>query len=301
MNTLFEESDYLNSPIEAFPFDSERETYPVKAHWHYFCEMLYVIRGEGNIICNEKEYSIAPGDVVLFHPQAVHAIYGDKPIYYYVIKFDLNLLKTNGNHFIGLGHIVHNAFGDLKAPILLRDSQFSFLNVREIFETCIREVNTREYGYDLCVQSQLTLLLTGFLRIWRSLGFDTDKAATNPVDSHAMYSIAQYIDQNLGKNLKVEELAAKCNMSYSYFAKRFRALYGRSCKEYIEFVRVSRVKDMLLFTDFDLNYISQETGFSDCSHLIRTFKKLENITPKQYRLQHEKEFRLQNARTGRGL
>ena len=38
----------------------------------------------------------------------------------------------------------------------------------------------------------------------------------------------------------------------------------------------------------DLTYISQETGFSDCSHMIKTFRKYKNITPKQYRLQNTK-------------
>ena len=68
----------------------------------------------------------------------------------------------------------------------------------------------------------------------------------------------------------------------------FHDLYGQSCKEYIEFIRISKVKDLLLFTDFDLSYISQKTGFSDCSHLIRTFKKKTGITPKHFRMQHIK-------------
>ena len=43
---------------------------------------------------------------------------------------------------------------------------------------------------------------------------------------------------------------------------------------------------LLLFTGFDLNYISQENGFSDCSHLIHAFKKQYRMTPHQYRLKH---------------
>ena len=35
-------------------------------------------------------------------------------------------------------------------------------------------------------------------------------------------------------------------------------------------------------------YISQETGFSDCSHMIKTFRKYKNITPKQFRMQNTK-------------
>jgi len=73
-------------------------------------------------------------------------------------------------------------------------------------------------------------------------------------------------------------------MSYSYFAKSFHNLYGRSCKEYIEFIRISKAEELLLFTDCDLSYISQETGFADSSHLIKTFRRLKGMTPRQYKL-----------------
>ncbi|NLG02985.1 MAG: helix-turn-helix transcriptional regulator, partial [Clostridia bacterium] len=80
-----------------------------------------------------------------------------------------------------------------------------------------------------------------------------------------------------------------CGMSYSYFAKNFKQLYGKSCKEYIEFIKICKADDMLLFTDFNLDYISQETGFTDCSHFIKTYKKLKGITPKQRRLSYHKQ------------
>lgn len=40
--------------------------------------------------------------------------------------------------------------------------------------------------------------------------------------------------------------------------------------------------DRLHFTNLDLTYISQKTGFADCSHLIRTFKKYTGTKPKQW-------------------
>lgn len=287
MNTLFEKSDCLNSPLEAFFFDSDNERYPVKAHWHYFCEMLYILSGNGYILCNEKEYTIKPGDFVFFHPQAVHAIYSDGPISYQVIKFNIGLLKSAGSHMPSFSRLSAAAAISDKAPIILPETAFAGLSVKEIFETCIHEMQEKQYGYDLCIQSHLTNLLTHLFRIWRANGFDTDLAVQPPSDHQTLFSIAEYIDENLSQPLHVEELAEKCSMSYSQFTRQFRELYGRSCREYIEFIRISRVKDLLLFTDSDLSFISQETGFADCSHLIHTFKKVEHITPKQYRLRRE--------------
>ena len=98
--------------------------------------------------------------------------------------------------------------------------------------------------------------------------------------------ILEYIDNHIGESLKIEELASMCNMSYSHFAKEFKQLYGQTCKDYILSAKIHRAEDLLQFTDYDLNYISQEIGFSDCSHFIKYFKQFHKITPKQYRMKY---------------
>ena len=98
------------------------------------------------------------------------------------------------------------------------------------------------------------------------------------------FSVLEYIDLHSSENINIEELASKCGMCYSNFAKQFKAQYGKTCKEYIEFVRICKADTLLLYTDRTLDYISQETGFTDSSHFIRTYKKIRGITPKQRRI-----------------
>ncbi len=100
----------------------------------------------------------------------------------------------------------------------------------------------------------------------------------------SLYHILEYIDIHSGEPIEIHELAEMCHMSYSHFAKLFRENYGRSCKEYVTYIRLNKAQDLLFHTDYDLNYIAQETGFFDCSHFIRTYKKWKGITPKQERM-----------------
>ena len=67
-----------------------------------------------------------------------------------------------------------------------------------------------------------------------------------------------------------------------------REMYGIGCKEYIEKVRISKVEHYLLFTDYDLRYISRETGYADCSHMIKDFRRLMGTTPGQFRQERKK-------------
>lgn len=144
----------------------------------------------------------------------------------------------------------------------------------------------KRYGYDSFLRSSIIQLTVELLRIWREHGFTQESDSTEKEDDFSIHDVLMYIDTHSQENIRVDELAKMCHMSYSYFAKTFHRLYGQSCKEYIEFVRLSKVENLLLFTNYDLNYISNETGFADCSHLIRVFKRKYRMTPKQYRLAH---------------
>ena len=157
------------------------------------------------------------------------------------------------------------------------------------FRKCIEEIHRQAYGNNQLIQCQINELLIEIIRHWISLGFIIDNVSYHE-DTYDIYTITEYIDQHMSAELSVPEIAETCNMSYSYFAKKFPAVYGKTCKEYLEERRLYKVEEYLLFTNLDLNYIAQETGFSDCSHMIKSFKKKHTITPKKYRDEHRQTF-----------
>lgn len=285
MQYLFEYSDTLNSPYEACLFDTRKYEFPVRPHWHYFMEFIYMLEGTGIIECNGTSYVLNPGDLIVFHPEAIHAIYyaTKEHLRYEVLKFDMNKLYTENSYAPKLQIILRKAGKDENAGIYFKEEELRGIPVKETFERCRQELEERDYGYDIILHDRICNLLVALIRIWRKNGFDTNMIKAEDTKTDAFHEITAYIDAHIGDALKVEELATMCNMSYSYFAKRFKQFYGRSCKEYIELVRVCKAEDLLMFTDYDLSYISQETGFSDSSHLIKTFKNWKGVTPKQYR------------------
>lgn len=294
MNSLYEYSDRLNSPYECFLFDTQLYAFPVRPHWHYFMEILFMLEGTAMINCDQNTYVLEPGDIILFLPQQIHSIYSTTniPLKYYVLKFDINQLSpsanASGSTFSGIHFpsLFRSARGNESASLYLPTETLEGLPIEQLFSDCQKEMDGQEYGYRILMQSCINTLLTYVLRIWRANGFDTDQALAMPKEADSILTITEYIDSHAHEALKVEELAALCHMSYSYFAKSFRELYGQSCKKYIEFIRLAKAEDLLLFTNLDLNYISQETGFSDCSHFIKAFRGKHGMTPKQFRREH---------------
>lgn len=292
MNSLFEYSDRLNAPYECFVFNAGVENFPVHAHWHYFMEIIYIIEGTAMVNCDTESYTLYKGDLILFLPHQIHSIYPvlDVPLSYYVLKFDIGQLALGSSVSrtvaggVNLNSLFRIAKNNPAARICFRAKELREIPLKDIFKAACEEIDKKDYGYGIMLQAGIGTLLIHVLRIWRENGFDTDQAFAIKEEEQNINTIAEYIDSHIQENLKVEELAELCHMSYSYFAKTFREVYGQSCKKYIEFVRLCKAEDLLLFTNQDMNYISQETGFSDCSHFIKAFKARYGVTPKQYRM-----------------
>lgn len=284
MNTLYEKCDSLNSPIECFMDYGSRCSFPIKPHWHYFMEIIYIFEGNAEVRSGSTVISAGRGDMALFHPKAVHSISSDSPddLRYGVIKLDINCINMTADYAPKFRSIF--SFAEQRGmSIYFDNAQTEAIEASRIFENCIKEMQVRRYGYNDIIRSDISCLLVGVLRLWQESKFTIDSEVFADDGVYDIYNITEYIEENLGKGIKVTDISDMCRMSYSNFAKKFLRIYGKTCKEYMEELRYIKAREFLLFTDFDLTYISQETGFSDCSHLIKTFKQKSGLTPKQFR------------------
>ncbi len=292
MHYLYEEQDILHTPYEAFFFDTLKETFPVKAHWHYYVEMLYMLEGTAFVEVNQQEFYVSEGDLVLFHAGDVHAICSatGRHLQYMVLKFDCNRLSVNSSYTPRLSAVLQYARKSDRAGCFFSADRLSGLPVRRHFEACICEAARKEYGYDVRIHAEISSLLIEIIRLWQADGLSLQEIFSVGAETESsINTITEYIDRHAGEPLKVNALAAMCHMSYSHFAKCFKELYGRSCKDYLELIKIEKGEELLLFTDSSLSQISQELGFSDCSHFIRTFRKWKNSTPAQFRLQQRRQ------------
>ena len=286
MNDLFEYSDSLNAPFQAFSGNWKF----VKPHWHYFTEMVYLVSGKLYAEVEGKQLMMTAGDMVIFHPKQIHAFsdYDDKDeeaLYFYVIKFDDMILSNTTPGSPKLPKLLQSAYAKDKDNCmnLIKADDLKYNPIRLFFENCIWETRNKPFGYDIKVASMISLIITELIRIWQKKGIQFSEKVTFDQFSSKDFSVLEYIDKHSSENISIEYLAQQCGMCYSNFAKQFKAQYGRTCKEYIEFVRICKADSLLLYTDRTLDFISQETGFTDASHFIRTYKKIRGMTPKQRR------------------
>jgi AraC-like DNA-binding protein len=96
--------------------------------------------------------------------------------------------------------------------------------------------------------------------------------------------IKDYIDDHcLENSLSLHSIAEHLNMSPSYLSVSFKKHSGQTISDYILRARVEHAKSLLADHRLTITDIAQQVGYANNIGFIRAFKRLEGITPGQYR------------------
>jgi AraC-like DNA-binding protein len=91
----------------------------------------------------------------------------------------------------------------------------------------------------------------------------------------------EYLEDNLGRGVPLEELARLTNLSPFYLTRVFREEVGLPPHAYQTQARLGLARSLLL-RGWTAARVARETGFADQSHLTRRFKRLVGVTPGRY-------------------
>ena len=95
--------------------------------------------------------------------------------------------------------------------------------------------------------------------------------------------IAEKLDSEFTENPTTRELASEAGVHPVHLAKVFRKFYGQTINEHIQNLRVNYALRLLRNIEMPLTEVAALAGFSDQSHLTRTFKRLTSTTPGAFR------------------
>ncbi len=98
-----------------------------------------------------------------------------------------------------------------------------------------------------------------------------------------LLEVLSYIEENLSKNITIEELAQMVHFHPNYFTRFFRDHIGCSPIQYINKMRLNRAKDLLRTTSLSIKEITDLTGYNDPSYFSKNFKKNIGLSPIEYR------------------
>lgn len=96
--------------------------------------------------------------------------------------------------------------------------------------------------------------------------------------------VVDYIDQHLDEDLSVERLSQVANFSKFHFHRQFSCHTGISVHRYVQLMRLKRASYQLVFGGEErIIDIALNAGFENPESFSRSFKKIFDQTPSQFR------------------
>lgn len=228
------------------------------AHRHEFYEFEYILEGEGEYFVNGKAFPIKEGDMVFVTPMDLHSYKSVNGFRTITVQFILSRLNKELSELSKADACVISCDRQMQAA-------FSAIG-EEREEQAFSAVARRN-----CLERILILFMR---RI--NLGMQTEA----PI---AFSQIVGYINQNFRENLSLDEIAEKCGYSSAHFCRQFKKTTGVTFVDYLNSVRASHVKNLILAENMTITEICYDCGFGSVRSLNRAFLKKYGCSPMEYR------------------
>ncbi|WP_429141984.1 AraC family transcriptional regulator [Anaerotaenia torta] len=261
-----------------------------QAHIHNYIEIIYAISGKFQILLNNRIYYFGEGDMVLINANEIHKIHAltQGLNRYIVTKFEPEMLYTTAQPLFEMKYVM---------PFILNESTHQKIFGREEIEKTVvpdmihginREFAEKRYGYELAIRANIYNLFLFILRRWNEQNVDLNiDEEINGEIVKRLQDVFDYIESHYQEDITALQMAARCNLSYSYFSRLFTRIMKRSFREYLNYVRITKAERLLASSDLNITEIALQVGFSTSSYFIRQFKHYKDISPKQYQLKYQ--------------
>ncbi len=105
-----------------------------------------------------------------------------------------------------------------------------------------------------------------------------------PINQKQIYNdMLDYIEKNLSRNIKVQDIADAFKYNPKYLSHLFYKLCGTPLKQFILKRKIETANFMLSDKDMPIKEIAFNLGFSDVHNFTRAYKKQTGISPSEYR------------------
>ncbi|MDR2619326.1 MAG: AraC family transcriptional regulator [Treponema sp.] len=224
----------------------------------------YTISGRGRIDTADRSRDLLPGSLMIAAVPEEHVYYlpGDSEYWEFVF------LVMTGRDAIRTVKTVENYRGNvLSAEEIPKTMECYRGFLQDLFDQKVTtpfDNSSRSYG--LCMR-----LMEETENTW------------NPREKQSFGELLSLLQNNLYRDIAVEEMAAAMRLSRSHFTRLFTSVMGQSPRKYLEELRLKTALDVLCSENLPVKEAAARAGIYDVNYFCRIFKKRYGLPPGKYR------------------
>lgn len=198
-----------------------------------------------------------------------------------VAQRNLNQALTLSNQFFGeqtrldLSFVKsqYHVFSLISSLLLSYDSFTDNINKNEI-----------DYYLNTILSCEDKLSLQAELSSFLNLICGENSIEIKSIDSSLITKIKTYVDNNYSDcNMNIASIAYDMDLTPKYMSKLFKDETGDGLLNYINIVRINHAKELLKYSNTNVDEVAVLVGFSNSRSFRRNFHKVTGNTPTEYR------------------
>lgn len=249
--------------VEAYRFEGIAQPFPNHFHEYYVIGMIEA--GERGLSCKNREYTVHPGNVLLFNPGDNHACAQSDGG-----TLDYRALNISGEVMLDLAEEVT---GRRELPAF---SSNVILDQEVV--CCLRPLHERimrgacEFGGEEGLLLLISLLIQKY---GQAFPFHL------PECREEIETACAFMEQHYAERIRLDQICRCASLSKSTLLRAFTRSKGVTPYSYLENIRISRARK-LLEEGVPPIEAALRTGFSDQSHFTNYFSRFIGLAPGAY-------------------
>lgn len=228
-----------------------------------------VLEGSGRVDLEKKEYLLSPGDCAFLDCRSPYDHQTDAD----------DLWRLKWVHFYGSNmNGIYNKYrqrGGLPCFTSQYPQRYRAL-LDDLYDIAASDLYTR----DMKIYEKLTALLS----LLMEESWDATRSAQGQARSRCdIQSVKDYIDQHYMEKISLDDLARIFYINKFHLTRVFKMHYGISINSYIQQLRITQAKHLLRFSPLPIQTVALRCGLDDANYFSRMFKKIEGVSPGDFR------------------
>ncbi|WP_042276338.1 GH39 family glycosyl hydrolase [[Clostridium] dakarense] len=271
----------MNSIYESIKFSSKMQmnifihsVNYVQNHWHESLEILFVLKGNVNIVIDDTLYNLNQEDVIVINTNEVHTVSSNDDNMILALQIPIDFIKY---HYEDIENIKFNC----NSVWIKNENKDIIDNIRQILAKTMWTYSKDEEDCEIKIQALVLELVYILCRNFKEKGSLHNKNSNKY--SERLKRIIEYIDKNYKEDITLNSVAKREYLSSAYLSKFFSKYIGKNFNNYVNSIRLEQAVKDLIYTDLPITEVALSNGFSNEKTFFTLFKENYGQTPNSYR------------------
>ncbi|GAA0348692.1 AraC family transcriptional regulator [Bacillus horti] len=245
-------------------------------------DLLYVKKGELFITEDEVQYEVEEGEYVILSPMLKH--YGHLGCKQQTDYYWLHFQMQNECRLVEEGNIdwskimIEEGTWTNPAEFLMHIPKYKKIKQRETLESMLQRIVELDFLHAPDAKLRQQILFGEFILFLQKEALSIPSSA-----EQVSQKVLAYIHGHFQEPIKMEDISQELLFHPDYITRCMQYSTGMTPTQYLAHYRMSVAKHLLSTTNEKMTAIAKEVGITDSTYFTKLFKKIEGITPIQYR------------------